>query len=104
IWIGQTGPYFGILVNLDGGHQFTNLLTYRVTETVRLGPNVLAPQLRSSLMQWLYDEVDLGRETDCFTHSILFSDGSEIEIEASEVQITTVDTLYAPTLAQHAPA
>jgi len=28
----------------------------------------------------------------------LFSNGNQLEIEATEIQITTVDTLYAPAL------
>lgn len=104
LWIGQTGPYFGILVKLDNPNDTTRLLAYRATGKVLLVRDTLPDDVRSSMMQWLYDEVDLGRTPNCFTHSVLFSDGTEVEIEADEVQITTVDTLYAPTLAHHASA
>lgn len=99
LWIGQSGPYFGILVKLDN-HNDTRLLSYRVTGKVRLERDRLALDVQSSVMQWLYDEVDLGRTPNCFSHSVLFSDGTEVEIEASEVQIISVDTLYSPTLAK----
>lgn len=104
LWMGQSGPYLAILVKIDSGNDTTKLLTYRVTDKVRLARNCLPVEVRSSVMQWLYDEVDLARMRDWFTHSIVFSDGTELKIEASEIQITSVDTLYAPTRAQQVPA
>lgn len=102
--MGQAGPFFGVLLLMDGIHPTTELLSYRLAESVDLHDNRLPRQIASSVMQWLYDEVDLGTEANQFRHSVLFSDGSELAIEASEVQITSVDTLYAPTLANQVSA
>jgi len=55
-------------------------------------------------MQWMYDEIDLGSQAECFQHSILFSNGSELDVEATEVQIATVDTIYAPSNPSKIPA
>ncbi|HVA46796.1 MAG TPA: hypothetical protein VNH11_10565 [Pirellulales bacterium] len=94
-WMGQTGPFFAILLKRDSPLSGTVLMTYRTVDKVRLNSNAFASEFRATLMQWMYDEVDLGSRPDCFRHSVLFSNGSQLEVEADEVQIATVDTLYA---------
>lgn len=94
-WMGQAGPFFAILLKLEPPLSATMLVTYRTVEQVCLDRAAFANELRASVMQWMYDEIDLGNRAGCFRHAILFSNGSQIEIEAGEVQITTVDTVYA---------
>jgi hypothetical protein len=46
-------------------------------------------------MQWMYDEVDRGKQDQSFKHSILFSNGCQLELEARRVQVTTFATVYS---------
>jgi hypothetical protein len=43
----------------------------------------------------MYDEIDLGEQDGCFRHSILFSNGSQLELDARELHVVTLDTVYA---------
>ena len=104
LWMGQAGPFFAILLKLDIPLHGTLLLTYRTVDKVHLNTNAFASEFRSPLMQWMYDEIDLGAAGNSFRHSILFSNGSQLEVEAHEVQVATVDTFYAPSLASKVPA
>ena len=104
LWMGQAGPFFAILLKLDLPPQSTLLLTYRTVCKVDLNHNSFPAEFRSSQMQWLYDEIDVGGEAGSFRHSILFSSGVELKIEASEVQSAVVDTFYSPLAPSKVPA
>lgn len=98
LWMGRVAPVFAILLRLDGPSQATLLLNYFVTQPAQLRTHVLPRDACSAVMQWLYDEVDLGSQPGRFKHSVLFSNGNQLQIEATDIQIATVDTLYSPAL------
>lgn len=104
LWMGQAGPFFAILLAVEPHHNPTVLLTYRTVGTFKFRAGDVSGNGRSAPMLWMYDEVDVGSQATSFRHSFLFSDGSELELEASEVQITTVDTIYSPTTSCKVPA
>lgn len=98
LWMGQAGPFFAILLQLDPPHHSTVLLSYRGDRKPQFENDVVPAEFTTAIMQWMYDELHLGSQADCFRHSILFSNGSHLELEAREIHITTVDTLYAPSM------
>jgi hypothetical protein len=95
LWMGQALPFFGILLRLDPPSTATVGLTYFAVREVKYKKGDIPLQFAGSPMQWMYDEVDLGEQEGCFRHSVLFSNGSELEVEAREVHLATLDTVYA---------
>lgn len=98
LWMGQAVPTFAMLLRLAAPPRPTLTVTYFVARSVEFQTNILSPDVGSMVMQWMYDEVDLGSEPGQFKHSVLFSNGSQLEIEATAIQIAAVDTLYSPLL------
>lgn len=98
LWMGRAAPVFAILLRLDTPSRATLLLNYFIAQPVQFQADMLPPNVSSPVMQWMYDEIDLGSQPGRFKHSILFSNGSQLEIEATEIQIATLDTLYSPAL------
>lgn len=96
LWIGQAVPVFAMLLRLDPPARTTLVLSYFVTRPVQFETDALAPEAGIPVMQWFYDEVDLGSQPGRFKHSVLFSNGCHLDLEATEMQIATVDTLYVP--------
>jgi hypothetical protein len=103
IWMGQAGPFFAILLKLEPPIHGTMLLSYRTANKVQFDKNVFPADFRASQMQWMYDEIDLGSQAECFRHAVLFSNGCELQLEASEIQIAIVDTLYASSMPSKVP-
>lgn len=95
LWMGQALPFFGVLLRLDSPSTETVGLSYFVVRDVSFQRDVLPREFCSSRMQWMYDEFDLGTEERCFRHAVLFSDGSQLDLEAREVHVVTLDTVYA---------
>jgi hypothetical protein len=104
LWMGHAGSFFAVLLALEPHLNTTVLLTYRTIGSVQFDNAHLATEFPASKMQWMYDEIDLSEQAACFRHSILFSDCSELQLEASEVQIMTVDTIYSPATPWKIPA
>lgn len=98
LWMGRAVPIFAILLRLDIPSRATLLLSYFVTQSVQFQPDMMPSDLSNTVMQWMYDEVELGSRPRSFKHSVLFSSGCHLELEGTEVQIATVDTLYSPAL------
>ncbi len=83
-------------MRLDTPPHATIGLNYFVVQPARFEKGAIPPQFCSPLMQWMYDEIDLDAKEHCFRHSILFSNGSQLELQAREVHVATLDTVYAP--------
>jgi len=96
LWMGQALPFFGVLLRLDPPSTATLGLSYFLVNDVSFKRQVVPTEFCGSRMQWMYDEMDLGQHEGCFRHSVLFSDGSELELEAREIHMATLDTVYAP--------
>lgn len=95
LWMGQALPFFGVLLRLDPPSTATVGLSYFVVRDVRFQRQVIPQEFCGSRMQWMYDEIDLGEQAGCFRHSVLFSDGSQLDLEARQVHAATLDTVYA---------
>src|SRR5487761_596404 len=85
LWIGQAVPVFAMLLRLDAPSRTTLVLSYFIAGPVQFQTDVLPFEAASPVMQWLYDEVELGSQRGRFKHSILFSNGCHLELEASEM-------------------
>jgi hypothetical protein len=95
LWMGQALPLFIVLLRLDAPSAATMGLSYFVVRDVCFERQVVPQEFRGSRMLWMYDEFDLGEQDGTFRHSALFSDGSQLELEAREVHVATLDTVYA---------
>lgn len=96
LWMGHVLPlFFGIILQLDTPARTTIGLTCLLTSQVELDKETIPPQHRSPLMQWMYDEISVGTSAHSFEHSILFSNGWLLKVQASEVHLATLDTVYA---------
>jgi hypothetical protein len=74
------------------------LLTYTLTEEPWIDKSALAPEDCTPVMQFLYDEFDLihtGSDVH-YTQSILFSNGWEMRLRFSDVQMILAKPLYPP--------
>jgi len=103
----REGALFGILLQLEGvpGHLGEILqLNYHPVAGPHGGVNVKPPDSSSGVRRdvWvLYDEFDLDKEHGFFTHSLLLSDGREIEVRFHGLVLRLLDQVVTPT---HLPA
>ena len=94
--LGRQGPTLVMVLRLDVPPQELLLLNYQLAEEPRIDTEALPLEGRSSPVQWMYDELGLlPDQTDISTHTILFSNGWEIELHLREVQVIAAQTLLA---------
>jgi hypothetical protein len=96
-------PLFGILLQLEGvsGHSGEVLeLNYQPVAGPIGGVHITThPSLDSGSRReaWvLYDEVDFDEEHSFFTHSLLLTDGREIEVCFNKLMVRTLDEVLTP--------
>jgi hypothetical protein len=98
--MGQQGTAFVIVLRLDVPPKELVILNYTLLDEPHFHPEALPPEYRCDYTDWLYDEIGwVGDDNGYATHSILFSDGLEIELHVADVQIIAVQTLL-PRMAQ----
>jgi hypothetical protein len=75
------------------------LLTYQLVAEPIIDKAALPPEHCSSVMQFLYDEIDLSKESGqrIYTQSILFSNGWEVQLQFTDVRVELAEPVY-PTL------
>lgn len=95
LWMGQSGTFFGVLLRLDPPSIAALGLYYSGARDVHFDREAIPREFSGARMLWMYDEVDVGAEDGSFRHSVLFGDGSLLELEAREVHVTSLDTIYA---------
>jgi hypothetical protein len=78
------------------------VLNYQLIEEPLINTNALPPEHRSSCAQWMYDEI--GWERDYATHTILFSNGWEVELHLRDLQVIAAQTLIPLLSTPPAPA
>jgi hypothetical protein len=98
---GTRKALFGILIKMEGpaGAASDILeLNYLPVEGPNGGVNVKAPtQVGSPKDVWvLYDEFDLDEEHGFFTHSLLLTDGREIEVHFKNLTVKYLDEVLTP--------
>jgi hypothetical protein len=71
-------------------------LTYTLAGEPFIDRNALPPQLRSQVMQFQYDELDVEQRANqaCLTHSILFSNGWEVRVPFRDILVVLAQPIY----------
>jgi hypothetical protein len=92
--MGRDGQMFVIVLRLDVPPRDLLILNYQLIGEPVINIAALPAEHRSSPVAWMYDEVDLVRspEKSC-VHSILFSNGWEVQLRFRDVQLLTAQTL-----------
>jgi hypothetical protein len=74
------------------------ILTYTLTAEPVIDREALSPDRRTSAMEYLYDEFELIREgsRQTYAQSILFSNGWELSLRFSDVQVSLGEPVYPP--------
>jgi hypothetical protein len=96
-------PRYSILLRLEGSRVGTGAvlqLNYVPAKGPTNGVNVLSHGLAEKNLRGnvfvLYDEFDIDRGHDCFVHSLLLTDGRELEIRFNELTIGRFDQVVTP--------
>jgi hypothetical protein len=93
--MGRQGHTFVIGLRLDTPPRGLLILNYRLTEEPVINREALPPAYRSGHVEWMYDEVGLARRgKKGATHSILFSNGWEVQLCLRDVQVIPTQTLF----------
>lgn len=108
---GRQGDAFVILLRLDVPPNDWLSITYMLTEAPVIDRSVFPTEHRTSYMGWLYEELEVRDTVDRnhYLHSILFSNGWEIQVPFRDVRLATVQPVYpcsgqaAPLPSSHAP-
>src|SRR5437868_1132835 len=79
--MGRQGQAFVIVLRLDVPPRDLVILNYQLVEEPLINREALPPDHRCNYMQWMYDEIGwVSGEKQYATHSILFSNGWEVEL------------------------
>jgi hypothetical protein len=72
------------------------ILTYTLTDEPVIRQDVLSPEYRGKVMDYLYDEFELIREGDrtIYFQSILFGNGWEMSLRFRDVQVSLAEPVY----------
>jgi hypothetical protein len=92
--VGRQGQTFIIVLRLNVPPHELLILHYQLLEEPLIDTTALPSTHCSSPVAWMYDEVDLVRgENSYCTHSILFSNGWEVQLRFRDMQLLTAQTL-----------
>jgi hypothetical protein len=85
--MGQQGLTYVIVLRLDPCHRDL-VLNYTLAEEPSLDRSALPPEHCSPHVEWLYDEIELAKtEPPVFDHSILLSNGWELRLRFTDLQV-----------------
>ena len=91
--MGSRDQSFVFVLQLDPAFHAL-LLVYTLTQPANINRAALPPEHCSAKAQWLYDEVELmGRTPLMCRHNILLSNGWEIELHFSNLEVLAVEPL-----------
>jgi hypothetical protein len=92
--MGRQGQRFVIVLRLDVPPRELLILKYELVEEPLIDTAALPPEERCNHMQWMYDEIGwVGGEQEYATHSILFSNGWEVELHLRDLEVNAAQTL-----------
>lgn len=94
LWIGRARNDLWVLLRPESSSPSTIRLSYIRPTDIQFDTHAFPGEYASSTMQWMYDEFDSGDAPDTFRHSILFSNGRSLDVQAAKLQIVSVGTLY----------
>jgi hypothetical protein len=88
---------FSIFLRLEAQRGVFLMIRYVLTGKLRFIRN-WPPSEAGPPLEWLYDEIGIRRKrrTTVFTHSILFTDGRELQLEFSDLQLETYQIVVSP--------
>jgi len=90
-------PHFSIFVQAHDQKDGALELRYRLVSPPRLGPHeCLAQGGQSSGYHWLYDEIGVREGLYVFTHSILFAEGVELQLEFNSLSCRHLIWAFPP--------
>jgi hypothetical protein len=91
---GSNRDTFVMVLQLDSAYA-TLVLTYRLTEEVRIDRAALPPEHSGPYpVQWMYDEIDAPRsDRPGYVHNVLLSNGWELELHFHDLEVTAVNPL-----------
>jgi hypothetical protein len=95
----QEGPLFGLLLRVDGAGEVLELNYSPVPGPeggVSIKPRPDGEGAPSRDVWVLYDEFDFDEGHDFFTHSLLLSDGREIEVRFENLIVRVLDEVHTP--------
>ncbi len=94
--ISRRGDQFVVVLLKDIPPRDVVTLTYTLTGEPTIDQNALPPQQRSGVMQYLYDEFDAAPDESGthLTHSILFSNGWEINLPLRDLDVSLTGAVY----------
>jgi hypothetical protein len=93
---GRQGDTFVLQLQLDVPPKDLLSITYTLTAEPLIDCSALPVEHRSSRMTWQYEELEVCGQGDDrhYRHTILFSNGWEIQIPFREVRLATVQPIY----------
>jgi hypothetical protein len=93
--MGEQGETFLIVLRLDVPPNELLILKYTLAERAVIRTAAFSTANHAGPMQWMYDEVGLlrGKKAGC-THSILFSNGWEVELRLRGLEVVRAQTVY----------
>jgi hypothetical protein len=92
--MGRQGQKFVIVLRLDVPPGELLILNYQLVEEPLINTEALPPKERCNYMAWMYDEIGwVGGEKEYATHSILFSNGWEVELHLRDLEVNAAQTL-----------
>jgi hypothetical protein len=99
----RRGQTFIIVLRLGTPPRDLLILSYELTEEPIINTAALPAQQCSNPIAWMYDEIDLIQdERKMCVHSILFSNGWEVQLRFRDLQVIAAQTLLSATLPQSA--
>jgi hypothetical protein len=92
--MGYQGQTFVMVLQLDVPPRELLTLKYQLVEEALINTDALPPEERCNHMQWMYDEIGwVSGEKEYATHSILFSNGWEVELHLRDLEVIAAQTL-----------
>jgi hypothetical protein len=93
--MGRHGKTFVMVVRLEVPPRELLVLNYRLTAEVVIQEHTGDPGERNGPVQWLYDEVGaVPGKSGCWSHSILLTNGWEVQLRLSDVAIVRTESVY----------
>lgn len=95
--MGQRRQSFVIVLRLDVPPRELLVLQYRLIQEPTINRDVFKQEhaAEAGPVQWMYDEVDrIARPPETFTHSILLSNGWEIQLCVRDVKVVRSETVF----------
>jgi hypothetical protein len=93
--LGRAEQTFVMVLRLEVPPQELLVVTYRLTEEAVIKSHAFPAERSAGPVQWMYDEVGaVPGKSGCWSHSILLSNGWEVQLRLSDVGVVRAETVY----------